>query len=90
MIKYTLITLDPRQELITKLNFQDCINKANHFQDWGPKYGTAYLRVLEISQNKALKRKYMTAYFKSVHKQMTILADLPTLLGQMQNIQSRP
>ena len=25
-LKYTLITLDPRQEVITKLNFQDWIN----------------------------------------------------------------
>ena len=34
------------------------VNKANYFQDWGPKYGIAYLRVLEIFQNKALKREY--------------------------------
>ena len=54
-----------------KLNFQDWINKANPFQDWEPKYGTAYLRVLEISANIALKRKYMTAYFKSFHRQTT-------------------
>ena len=33
--------------IITKLNFQDWINKENHFQDWGSKYGIAYLCVLE-------------------------------------------
>ena len=64
LIKYTLITLDPRQEVITKLKFKDGINKANHFQNWGPKYGIAYLRVLEISPNQSFlkllftKRKY--------------------------------
>ena len=46
LIKYTLITLDPSQEVTTKLNFQDWIHKVSHFQDWGPKYGSVYLRVL--------------------------------------------
>ena len=35
---------------------------------WEPKYEIAYLWVLEISQNIAFKRKYMTAYFKSFHR----------------------
>ena len=39
-------------------------------------YGIAYLRVLKISQNKALKRKYMTAYLKSFHKHATWGLDL--------------
>lgn len=35
-IKYMFITtLDLRQEVITKLNFQAWINKANRFQDCG-------------------------------------------------------
>ena len=37
----------------------------------------AYLQVLEISQNKALTRKYMTAYSKPFHKQTTILIYVP-------------
>ena len=63
--------------MITKLNFQDWINKANHFQDWGPKYGIAYLRVLEISQNKV-----------QILSQTNDYPDLPTLLGQMQHIRN--
>ena len=33
--------------------------------------------MLEISQNIAFKRKCMTAYFKSFHRQTTILLYLP-------------
>ena len=40
-------------------------------------YGIAYLRVLENSQSIALKRKYMIAYFKSIHRQTSILTYLP-------------
>ena len=82
-IKYMFITtLDPRQEVITKLNFQDWINKANHFQDWGPQYGIAYLRILEKSQSIPLKRKYMIAYLKSVLSQTDdmILIYLPLVI----------
>ena len=78
-IKYMFITtLDPRQEVITKLNFEDWINKANHFQDWGPQYGIANLRILEKSQSIPLKRKYMIAYLKSVLSQTDDYPDLPT------------
>ena len=76
-VKFTLITIDPRQQVIKKWNFQHWINKVNHFQDWRPKYGIEYLRVLEISQNQALKRKHITAYFKSFHKQTTTLIYKP-------------
>ena len=55
------MTLDPRQEMITKLIFLRLDKQYKSFQDLGPKYGIAYLRVLEISQNKPLKRKDMTA-----------------------------
>ena len=82
-IKYMFITtLDPCQEVITKLNFQDWINKASHFHDWGPQYGIAYLRILEKSQNMPLKRKYMIAYLKSVLSQTDFYPDLPTLSYQ--------
>ena len=82
-IKYMFITtLDPCQEVITKLNFQDWINKASHFHDWGPQYGIAYLRILEKSQNIPLKRKYMIAYLKSVLSQTDFYPDLPTLSYQ--------
>ena len=40
-------------------------------------FNNFFASVLEISQNKALKRKYMTAYFKSFHKQTIILIYLP-------------
>ena len=45
-----------------EINFSRLDKQYKSFQDLGPKYGIAYLRVLEICQNKALKRKYMTAY----------------------------
>ena len=70
--------------MITKLNFQNWINKANHFQDWGPKYGIAYLRVLE-----SFKKKIHDCLLQ-ILSQTNAYPDLPTLLGQMQHIQNRP
>ena len=40
-------------------------------------FNNFFSSVLEISQNNALKRKYVTAYFKSFHKQTIILIYLP-------------
>ena len=40
-------------------------------------FNNFFSSVLEISQNKVLKRKYVTAYFKSFHKQTIILIYLP-------------
>ena len=75
-----------------EINFSRLDKQYKSFQDLGPKYGIAYLLVLEISQNKALKRKYMTAYnyFKLSPLQTNDYLDLPTLLGQMQHIHNRP
>ena len=53
-----------------------CKLVANTF--WEPKNGIAYLRVLEISQNIVLKRNtWLPNYFKSFHRQTTILIYLP-------------
>ena len=40
-------------------------------------FNNFFSSVLEISQNKVLKRKYVTSYFKSFHKQTIILIYLP-------------
>ena len=69
------------------LDKQDWINRATHFQDWGPKYGIAYLLGLEISQKKALKKKIHDCLLQI---KTNDYPDIPTLLGQMQHIQNRP
>ena len=62
-----------------EIKFSRLDKQGNHFQDWGPQYGIAYLRILEKSQSTPLKRKYMIVYLKSVLSQTDDYPDLPTL-----------
>ena len=93
LIKYTLTKLDPRQEGDYEIKFSRLNKQEKSFPRLGAKMWNCiqlYLRVLEISQNETLKRKYMAALMLQILSRTNDYPDLPTLLGQMQCIQNRP
>ena len=67
----------PKQKAIFALKCPRSNKLLNDPTEFPNIFNNFFSSVLEISQNKALKRKYMIAYFKSFHKQMIILIYLP-------------
>ena len=77
--------------VITKLNFQDWINKANHksFSSLGAKIWNCIPPSIRNLPKQSFKL-YIHDCFKSFHEHTNNYPVLPTLLGQMQRIQNRP